>query len=188
MQKKLLIAALGTALAVPVFAADSYTIDPRHTHPTYEINHFGWSTQRGRFDNVTGKITLDRAAKSGTVDLSIDVASVSSGVAKLDEHLQSEDFFNVAKYPTMTFKSKQVTFSGDKPASVTGEFTMLGVTKPLTLTITAFHCAPNPFAKKEACGADAVATVMRSEFGMKTLVPGLGDEVKLLINVEAFKD
>ena len=68
MQNKLLIAALGAALAVPAFAADSYTIDPRHTHPTYEINHFGWSTQRGRFDNVTGKITLDRAAKSGTVD------------------------------------------------------------------------------------------------------------------------
>jgi polyisoprenoid-binding protein YceI len=88
----------------------------------------------------------------------------------------------------MTFKSKQVSFSGDKPASVNGEFTMLGVTRPVTLTITAFHCAPNPFAKKEACGADAVATIKRSEFGMKTLLPGLGDEVKLLINVEAFKD
>lgn len=188
MQNKLLFAALGTALAVPAFAADSYTIDPRHTHPTYEVNHFGWSTQRGRFDNVTGKITLDRAGKSATVDLSIDVASVSTGVDKLDEHLRSEDFFNVAKYPAMTFKSRQVTFSGDKPASVNGEFTLLGVTRPVTLTITAFHCAPNPFAKKDACGADAVATIKRSEFGMKTMVPGLGDEVKLLINVEAFKD
>ncbi len=188
MQNKLLIAALGTVLTVPVFAADSYTIDPRHTHPSYEINHFGWSTQRGRFDNVTGKITLDRAGKSGTVDLSIDAASISTGVAKLDEHLRSDEFFNVAKYPAMTFKSRQVTFAGDSPAAVNGEFTLLGVTKPLTLTIMAFHCAPNPFAKKEACGADAVATIKRSDFGMKTLVPGLGDEVRLLINVEAFKD
>ena len=122
------------------------------------------------------------------MDLSIDVASISTGVDKLDEHLRSEEFFNVAKYPAMTFKSKQVTFDGDKPASVNGEFTLLGVTRPVTLTITAFHCAPNPFAKKEACGADAVATIKRSEFGMKTLLPGLGDEVKLLINVEAFKD
>jgi polyisoprenoid-binding protein YceI len=188
MQDKLLIAAFATALTVPALAADSYTIDPRHTHPTYEVNHFGWSTQRGRFDNVTGKVTLDRAAKRGTLEVSIDVASVSTGVDKLDEHLRSEDFFNVAKYPTMTFKSKQVNFNGDKPASVDGELTLLGVTKPLTLTITSFHCAPNPFAKKEACGADAVATIKRSEFGMNTLLPGLGDEVKLLINVEAFKD
>lgn len=188
MHNKLLIAALGAALAVPVLAAESYTIDPRHTHPTYEINHFGWSTQRGRFDNVTGKITLDRAAKSGTVDLSIDVASVSTGVAKLDEHLRSEDFFNAAKFPAMTFKAKQMTFAGDKPTSVTGDFTLLGVTKPLTLKILLFHCAPNDFAKKDACGADAVATIKRSDFGMNTFLPGLGDEVKLLINVEAFKD
>jgi polyisoprenoid-binding protein YceI len=188
MQHKLLIAALGTVFTVPVFAADSYTIDPGHTHPSYEISHFGWSTQRGRFDRVTGKITLDRAAKSGTVDLSIDAASVSTGVPKLDEHLRSEDFFNVAKYPAMTFKSDQVTFSGDSPAAVNGEFTLLGVTKPVTLTIKAFHCAPNPFIKKEACGADAVATIKRSDFGMKTYLPGLSDEVRFLINVEAFKD
>ena len=188
MSTKLLIAALGATLSAPALAADSYTVDPRHTFPTYEISHFGWSTQRGRFEKVSGKVTLDRAAKRGTVEISIDVASVSTGVDKLDEHLRSEDFFNVVKHPTMTFKSKQVNFSGDKPASVDGELTMLGVTKPLTLTITSFHCAPNPFAKKEACGADAVATIKRSEFGMSTLLPGLGDEVKLLINVEALKD
>jgi polyisoprenoid-binding protein YceI len=188
MQNRLLIAALSAALTAPAFAADSYTIDPRHTLPMYEVSHFGWSTQRGRFQSVSGKITLDRAAKRGTLDVTIDVASVSTGIEKLDEHLKSEDFFNAAKHPTMTFKSKQVNFSGDKPASVNGEFTMLGVTKPLTLTLNSFHCAMNPFAKKEACGADAVGTVKRSEFGMATLTPGLGDEVRLVINVEAFKD
>jgi polyisoprenoid-binding protein YceI len=188
MKTKLLVAALATALGAPALAADSYTIDPRHTFPTYEIDHFGWSTQRGRFEKVSGKVVLDRAAKRGTLEVSIDAASVSTGVDKLDEHLRSEEFFDAARHPLMTFKSKQVNFSGEKPVSVDGDFTMLGVTRPLSLTINRFHCAPNPFAKKEACGADAVATLKRSEFGMNTLLPGLGDEVKLLINVEALKD
>lgn len=183
-----LFALLGVTLAVPALAAESYTIDPNHTHPSYEVSHFGWSIQRGRFDNVNGKITLDRAAKTGTMDVSINAASISSGVAKLDEHLKSEDFFNVAKYPSITFKSKKIVFNGDKPASVPGEMTLLGVTRPVTLTIGAFHCAPNAFAKKDACGADAVAIIKRTEFGMTTYAPGLGDEVKLVINVEAFKD
>jgi len=186
--KNLLLALLGAMLAAPAIAAESYTVDPNHTHPSYEVDHLGWSIQRGRFDNVTGKITLDRAAKTGTVDVTIHVASISSGVAKLDEHLRSEDFFNVAKYPSMTFKSKKVVFSGDKPASVPGELTLLGVTKPLTLTVSAFHCAYNNFAKKDVCGADAVGVIKRTEFGMTTYAPALGDEIKLLINVEAFKD
>lgn len=188
MQNKPLIALLAAALAAPALAAESYTIDPRHTHPTYEINHFGWSIQRGRFDNVTGKVTLDRAAKTGTMDVAIDVSSVSTGVAKLDEHLKSDEFFNVAQYPTMNFKSKKIVFSGDKPASVPGELTLLGVTKPVTLIINGFHCAPNAFAKKDACGADAVATIKRTDFGMSAMAPGLGEEVRLLINIEAFKD
>jgi polyisoprenoid-binding protein YceI len=183
-----LLALLGALLVGPAHGAETYTIDPRHTHPSYEINHFGWSLQRGRFDHVTGKITLDRVARTGTVDVIIDAVSISSGVAKLDEHLRNEDFFNVAKYPTMTFTSTQIVFDGDRPASVPGELTLLGVTKPLTLTINAFHCAPNAFAKKDACGADAVATIRRTEFGMTKHAPGLGDEVKLLINVEAFRD
>ncbi|MCW5622093.1 MAG: polyisoprenoid-binding protein [Burkholderiales bacterium] len=179
---------LAVAVAAPALAAETYTIDPNHTLPVYEINHFGWSTQRGRFNKVSGKITLDRSAKTGSMQVTIDVASVDSGVAKLDEHLTSEDFFDVAKHPTMSFKADKIVFEGDKPKSVPGQFTLLGVTKPLTLTINSFHCAHNAFAKKDACGADAVATIKRSDFGMDTYLPGLGDEVKLLINVEAFKD
>ena len=188
MKIRLLIATLAATLAAPVLAADTYSIDPGHTHPSFEISHFGWSTQRGRFDKVSGKLTLDRAAKTGSVDVTIDVASVSTGVAKLDEHLKSEDFFNVAKYPTMAFKSKKLNFTGDKPTSVDGEITLLGVTKPLTLTISAFQCAPNQFIKKEACGADATGTIKRTEFGMTKYAPNLGDDVKLVINVEALKD
>ena len=174
--------------SAPVWAVDSYTIDARHTHPSYEINHFGWSTQRGRFDNVTGTISLDRAARTGNVDVSIDASSVSTGVAKLDEHLKSEDFFNVAKYPTITFKAAKIAFNGDAPASVLGEITILGVTKPATLTITHFGCGLHPMLKKDVCGAEASTTIKRSEFGMTKYGPSLGDDVKLLINVEAFKD
>jgi len=188
MKTRLLVATLAATLAAPVLAIDTYSVDPGHTHPSFEISHFGWSTQRGRFDKVSGKLTLDRAAKTGSVDVTIDVASISTGVAKLDEHLKSEDFFNVAKYPTITFKSKKLNFNGDKPTSVDGEMTLLGVTKPLTLTISAFQCAPNQFVKKEACGADATGTIKRTEFGMGKFAPNLGDDVKLVINVEALKD
>jgi polyisoprenoid-binding protein YceI len=188
MKTQLLIATLAATLAAPVLAADTFSIDPGHTHPSFEISHFGWSTQRGRFDKVSGKLTLDRAAKTGSVDVTIDVTSISTGVAKLDEHLKSEDFFNVAKYPTMTFKSKKLNFTGDKPSSVDGEITLLGVTKPLTLAISAFQCAPNQFIKKDVCGADATGTIKRTEFGMAKYAPNLGDDVNLLINVEASKD
>ena len=186
--RSMLAALLGVALAARALAADTYTIDPRHTLPSYEIDHFGWSTQRGRFERVAGKITLDRAAKSGSVEVVIDVASVSSGVAKLDEHLRNADFFDAARHPTMTFKASRIVFDGDTPAAVPGELTLLGVTRPVTLVIKAFHCAPNAFAKKDACGADAVATIRRTDFGMTKYAPALGDEVKLLINVEALKD
>jgi polyisoprenoid-binding protein YceI len=178
----------GSLVSLPLWAADTYVIDPAHTHPSYEISHFGWSTQRGRFDKVSGKITLDRAGKTGSADVIIDVASVSTGVTKLDDHLKSEDFFNVAKYPTVTFKATKITFNGDEPASVPGEITILGVTKPATLTVTHFTCGTHPMLKKDLCGAEATTTIKRSEFGMTKYVPALGDDVKLLINVEAFKD
>ena len=183
------ILALAAGLAsLPVGAADSYTIDPRHTHPSYEINHFGWSTQRGRFDSVTGTISLDRAGKTGSVEVSIDASSISTGVDKLDEHLRSADFFNVAKYQSITFKATRIDFKGDVPTSVPGEITIAGVTRPATLTITHFACGPHPIFKKYVCGAEAGATIKRSEFGMTKYLPALGDDVKLLINIEASRD
>jgi polyisoprenoid-binding protein YceI len=182
------IALAAGLISLPVWAADTYNIDPRHTFPTYEISHFGWSTQRGRFDKTSGKIVLDRSAKSGTVEVSIDTASIDTGVEKLNEHLSSEDFFNVAKHPTITFKASKIVFSGDSPSSVPGELTILGVTKPATLTITRFNCGMHPVLKKEVCGADATATVKRSEFGMTKYLPALGDDVKLLLNVESIKE
>jgi polyisoprenoid-binding protein YceI len=175
-------------VALPAMAAETYTIDPRHTFPMYEIDHFGWSKQRGRFDKVSGTIVLDRTAKTGTVHVTIDMSSVDTGVDKLDEHLKSAHFFDVANHPTMTFKASTIVFEGDRPASVPGELTLRGVTKPVTLTISRFQCGFNRFIKKETCGADAVATIRRTDFGVDYLAPGVGEDVKLLLNVEAAKE
>jgi len=120
--------------------------------------------------------------------VTIYTSSVSSGVPKLDEHLRGEDFFDVVQHPSMTFKSSNLKFNGDVPVAAEGEITIRGVTQPLTLTITSFKCGVHPVAKKEVCGADANATVKRSDFGMKYALPALGDDVKLVINVEALKD
>jgi len=169
-------------------AADSYTLDPTHTFPRFEISHFGFSTHRGQFNKTTGKLVLDRTAKTGSVEITVQTASVGTGDPKLEEHLRSADFFNVEKFPTMVFKAKTIKFNGDVPASAEGELTLLGVTKPLTLTISRVKCAPHPMMKKDGCGAEVSGTLKRSDFGMKTYVPNLGDEVTLHIQIEAAKD
>ena len=174
----------GTAYAAP----ETYTVDPTHTFPSFEINHLGFSTQRGRFNKTTGSIVLDRAAKKASVDISIDTNSISTGLEKLEAHLRAEDFFNVAKYPAITFKSTGAKFDGDKLASLSGDLSMHGVTKPVTLTLSAFHCGYNQAYKKDACGADAVTTIKRSDFGISYALPAVGDEVKLLIQIEAHKN
>jgi polyisoprenoid-binding protein YceI len=175
--------------ALPAMAQqETYTVDPQHTFPAFEINHFGYSLQRGRFDKTTGTITMDRAARKGSVNVVIDAASINTGVPKLEEHLRSEDFFNVAKHPTITFRSSSVAFEGDKVKSVAGDLTMVGVTRPVTLTGEMFQCAPNPMLKKMACGGDFVTRIKRSDWGMKYALPGLADDVVLRINVEAIKD
>ncbi len=180
--------ALAAVFAVPAQAAESYTIDPSHTWPMFEVNHLGFSTQRGRFDKSSGKVTLDTAAKKGSVDLTIETASLDMGFQKWDEHMKSAEFFNIAQFPTIHFTSDKLKFDGDKVVAAEGSFTMLGVTKPLTVTVSNFHCAPHPITKKQACGADITATLKRSEFGMTKYVPMVSDEVKIMSPVEAMKD
>lgn len=175
-------------LATPGLAAEVYTVDARHTFPAFEINHLGFSTQRGRFDKTSGEIQLDRAKRSGSIRIEIDAASVSTGLAKLEEHLRAEDFFDVTKHPTITFTSDRLRFKGDRLIAAEGTFTLLGISRPLTLRVTGFNCGTHPMTKKEVCGADARATIRRSDYGMKAYLPALGDEVKLLINVEATKN
>jgi polyisoprenoid-binding protein YceI len=181
----LIVAAL---VAVPAYAADSYTIDARHTFPVFEVNHLGFSTQRGRFNKSSGKITLDIAAKKGSVDLTIDTASLDMGFDKWDEHMKAEDFFNVEFYPTMRFVSDKLVFKGDKLVAAEGSFTLLDVTKPMRLTVSNFHCAPHPMNKKQACGADVTATLKRSEFGMTKYVPAISDEVRIYSPIEAIRE
>ena len=188
--KKLATLSLGLACAaLPALAeVETYTIDSRHTFPTYEINHLTFSLQRGRFDKTQGKIRLDTAAGTGSVDVSIDTASVSSGVPKLDEHLRGSDFFDSANFPQMTFKSTDLVFDGERVRQARGTLTLLGVSKPVTFEITQFKCGSYPMTLRKACGADMTATIRRSDFGMKYGLPGVGDEVLLRVNVEAQKD
>lgn len=190
---------LGAALlALPLAAIstpESYTIDPTHTFVYFEVEHLGVSMQRGRFDRTSGKFTVDRAAKTGGVELSVETASASTGdnvkgsrPRTLDDHLKTADFFNVAEFPRMTFKSTGVKFAGDNPAEIAGNLTLNGVTKPLTLKVEKWVCLNHPMNKKPMCGGNASATMKRTDWGMKFLVPAIGDEVKLWMAVEGFKD
>jgi polyisoprenoid-binding protein YceI len=186
--KRSLAFAAAALLAVPAHAQDSYKVDSNHTWPVFEVNHLGFSTQRGRFNKSSGKITLDLAAKKGSVDLTIETASLDMGFEKWDEHMKGEDFFNVKYFPTMRFVSDNLVFEGNKVVAAEGRFTLLGVTRPLTLTVANFRCAPHPMLKKPACGADVSATLRRSEFGMSKFVPMVSDEVKIYSPVEAIMD
>ena len=191
------IAAL--VFAVVPFAAmaapESYTLDNYHTFPNFTLDHLGVSTIHGRFNKTAGKLTIDRVAKSGSIDLAVDTASVDTGDGdkgsrprSRDEHLRSADFFNAAEFPKMTYKSTSVAFSGDNPTAIEGNLTLLGVTKPLQLTVERFKCNPAQGTGKERCGGNATGKLKRSDFGMKTGIPNLGDEVTLLIEFEALKD
>ncbi|HLX22210.1 MAG TPA: YceI family protein [Usitatibacter sp.] len=167
---------------------DTFTIDSRHTFPQYEVTHFGTSKQRGRFDKTEGKLVFDETAHKGSVEVTIDTASVSSGLAKLDEHLKGPDFFNVQQFPKMTFKSTEFVFDGNMPKKVNGNLTLLGVSRPVTLNVDFFHCGVNPMLLRTVCGADLSTHINRSEFGMKSLVGPVSDDVLLRINVEAIND
>ncbi len=178
----------GVALCGSLVSAQNYSIDSRHTYPVFEVKHLGISTQRGRFNSAAGKIMLDRAGKKGSVELTIDVNSIDMGIAKWDEHMKSEDFFNAAKFPTIAFKSSNLKFDGDKVVGAEGELTMHGVTKPVSLSVAGFNCTMHPMVKKEVCGADITASIKRSQFGMEYGLPGIGDEIKISVPVEAFKE
>ena len=186
------------ALALPLAAAaapESYTLDPYHTFPQFEVDHVGVSSMRGRFDKSAGKFTIDRAAKTGAVEFTVETASVTTGdndkgsrPRSRDEHLRSADFFNVAEFPRMTFKSTGVIFSGDAPSEITGSLTLLGLTKPVTLKVDRWVCKDHPMSKKPMCGGNASATLKRSDFGMKFGIPAVGDELKLFFGFEAYRD
>ncbi len=185
--KSFLVSFILGCVAPALAAAENFTIDPEHTYPSLEVPHLGISIFRGKFTKTSGKVTLDRAAQTGSVEVQIDAASVDFGHDKLEEHVRSKDFLNVERYPTITYKGA-LQFNDGTPKTIDGQLTLLGVTKPVKLTINSFKCIDHPFYKKEWCGADAEGEFNRADFGMTYYADGELGKVHVRIQVEAGKE
>ena len=178
---------LAICFAAPAWAvAESFDLDAAHTYPSFEINHLGFSDMRGSFTSTTGNLSYDLEKHTGKVSVTIDAASIATGFAKRDEHLRSKDFFNVEKYPTLTYQSDAFLLDADKSMPVTGSLTMLGVIKPVTLEVKPTRCGKRA-DKDYVCGALVSGLIKRSDWGLNGFVPFVGDDVKLQIEVEAIK-
>ena len=185
--KRFVLAVLAGASLSALAAPETYVLEPNHSFVRFGYDHLGYSTQISRFNKTSGSFTFDKAAGTGSADITIDTTSVDTGSDLFNKHIAAEDYLSTAAYPTATFKGSKVTFKGDVPATLEGELTLKGVTRPVTLTLTHFFCKPHPMLKKDACGADASATVKRTDFNMGKNAPYVGDEVTLSIAVEAMK-
>ena len=174
---------VGAASAAPV----TYQIDPTHTYPSFEADHFGVSTWRGKFTKSAGSVTIDRAAGRGEIEVTIETASIEFGLPAMNAQARSDQLLDVARFPRATYKGTLVAFVNGAPTRATGELTLHGVTKPLELSIQKFKCLPHPLNKREWCGADAVATFDREAFGIGWGKQyGIDMAVTLQIQVEAF--
>ncbi|WP_374586768.1 YceI family protein [Pseudoduganella sp.] len=184
MKLKFITAALLAVAAVGAHAG-TYNIDPTHTYPSFEADHKGISFWRGKFDKTSGVIQMDRAAKTGSMEITIDAASINFGLDKMNSHAKGADMFNVEKFPTVTYKGTKFKFEGEQLVEVEGQLTMLGVTKPVNLKVNKFKCIIDQRMKREVCGADASAEFKRTDFGLNYATPAFAPEVKLAIQVEA---
>jgi polyisoprenoid-binding protein YceI len=187
MKNTLLLAALLATVGAAQAESATYAVDPAHTAVIFEAKHFGTSTLRGRWDKKEGTVTLDKAAKTGKVEFTLDMASLTTGTGPFDGHLKSKDFFAAEEFPTAKFVGDKFTFNGDKVTAVSGELTLRGKTNPVTLTATNFNCYQSPMFKREVCGGDFETTIQRTQWGVNYGVPGIPDAVRLLIQVEAVK-
>jgi polyisoprenoid-binding protein YceI len=187
--KRIALFAIVATLSVPALAApETFVFDNNHTFPSFSYSHFGYTVQTSRFNKTSGKVVVDNAARTGDVDVVIDTTSVDTGSPLFNEHIQGPDFLDTTAYPTATFKSTRVNFSGDKPVSIEGNLTLKGVTKAVTLTVTGYQRMIHPMAKKDAIGANATATVKRTEFNAGKYAPYVGDDVTITIAIEAIKE
>jgi polyisoprenoid-binding protein YceI len=186
MWDRLFVAAL-VVFSAPAFSQENYRVDPLHTAATFSVSHLGLSLQRGSFGRTTGTVMLDRIAKTGSIDVSIDATAVTSGSQSREDLLRGEEYFNVAQFPSITFRSTSLKFDGDRVVSADGELTIRGVTKPVTLTVADFKCAIHPATKKPACGAEVTARVKRSEFGMTKNQASTADDVNIAVAIEAIQ-
>jgi len=178
------VAVTGVAHAAPV----SYAIDPAHTFVTFEIGHFGASVNRGRFEKKKGHVELDKATKTGKVDITFHIDSLTTGTAEFDKHLQSADVFDAAQYPTARFVSDTFNFEGDKVVSVSGTLTLKGKSHPVTFKAQQFACYDSPILNREVCGGDFEATIDRTLFGVDYGIQyGFPKNVRLVAQIESIK-
>jgi polyisoprenoid-binding protein YceI len=182
-----LFASLSLAAASATAATVEYRIDPDHTYPSFEADHLGGlSVWRGKFNHSSGTVTLDKAGGSGAVNVVVDMQSADFGQDALNKSAQGKELFESAKYPTAIYRGQFTHFANGAPTEVTGQLTLHGVTRPLTLKIDSFKCMPHPMLKREVCGADALATFKRDAFGMDAGKDyGFSMDVTLRIQVEA---
>ncbi|MGO3740661.1 YceI family protein [Kerstersia sp.] len=183
-----LAAALTLGATLPAFAAPvTYVLDGTHTAVSFSYRHVGLSTQTSRFNNATGTIVLDTAAKTGKVNITVDTRSVNTGLESFNGHIQAKDFLDTAAYPTATFVSDKVVFDGERPVAIDGKLTIKGITQDVTVTIDDVVLADHPMAKKPALGAAGSVKLTRSEFDMGKFVPVNSDEVTLRVTLEAIQ-
>jgi polyisoprenoid-binding protein YceI len=191
--KSVIFAAIASLVAASAVAAPvTYNLDPSHTYPSFEADHFGGlSKWRGKISKSSGKVVLDREAKTGSVEVTMDMDTIDFGMKKMNQHATSAEMFNTEKFPTATYAGKFTKFTkfdGENPTEVDGMLTLHGVTKPVKLMIAEFKCIMHPMLKREVCGADASATFNRDDFGVDYgKAMGFKQEVKLAIQVEGVK-
>ena len=174
------------ALPITTRAADDYAIDAANSYVRFSVSHFLILTTHGRFDKISGRVTLNRTAQNGLLDVAIEASSINTDHVKRDENLRSENFFNAAKFPRVTYQSSSVQFTNNIPARVEGNLTLLGVTRPVALDISSLSCEPRSTDKKELCRATASTQIKRSDFGMAYALPLIGDEIKLMFEIAAY--
>ncbi|AXK72657.1 polyisoprenoid-binding protein [Lysobacter sp. TY2-98] len=187
MLKRIALGLALAGLAGAAFAAPlTYKMDANHTQVTATWSHFGYSHPFANFGQADGTIVYDaKNVGASSVKVTLPLAGLDTTVPALDEHLRSDDFFDAAKYPTITFNSTKVESVGDKKLRVTGDLTVHGVTKPAVLDVTLNGAGPHPMSKREAIGFDAVTTIKRSEFGVDKYVPNVSDDIQIRITTEA---
>lgn len=187
MRFSLVVSLFAATLACPALGQDIYRVDPLHTATTFSVTHLGLSHQRGSFGKTTGMVTLDRKSKTGSIDVLIDAASVTSGSPSREQMLRGEDYFDVARYPNIVFKATNLKFDGDALVGCEGELTMRGITRPVKLSVADFKCDVHPATKKPVCGAEVTAHVSRAEFGMVKNQASTSDDVVIAIAIEAIQ-
>jgi polyisoprenoid-binding protein YceI len=178
---------LSTA-AFSSFGADIYTIESGSSKPSFEVERVGFSKQIGTFSKTQGKVTLDLAGQSGSVNFTINTGSIDMGNKAWTAHLSDPELFNVKRYPTMSFKSNTLIFEGNKVVAAQGTFTMLGIAKPLKVSVKNFQCTAQPDNSRQMCSGEIAAVLKRSEFGLTRYIPAVSDEVAISVPVVAYKD